>query len=300
MHEDIARIAAGARRLHSEGGDGPLVWHVWGRGAPVLLLHGGSGSWTHWLRNVQPLVDAGRSVWAPDLPGMGDSAKPPGCDDADDSAPWLERGLQQLLGAQAVDAFGFSYGGLVAGYWAAASPARFNSLLLVGAPGLSVERRQPLPMRAWSELPEGERRDAVHRHNLGVLMIAEPAAIDAAAIALHGANVRRDRMRRRRLMLTDALLQLLPRIACPLAGLWGEHDALYRDRLATLGPALARAPQYRELTLLPGAGHWVPYEAAAAFNAQALRWLNAVAEDPAGRAANGRRIGSADSTPPPA
>ena len=276
MHEDIDRVAAGARVLHSACGDGGhLVWHVWGDGAPVLLLHGGSGSWTHWLRNIEPLVDAGRSVWAPDLPGMGDSGKPPGCDDADDSAPWLEQGLRQLLGAQAVDAVGFSYGGLVAAYWAAAVPQRFGSLLLVGAPGLSAERRKPLPMRAWSELPAGERRDAVHRRNLGVLMIAEPAAIDDAAIALHGANVERDRMRRRRLMLTDALLQLLPRLQCPLAGLWGEQDALYRERLHTLGPALARAPQYRGLSLLPGAGHWVQYEAAAAFNAQALRWLEA-------------------------
>ena len=275
MPQHADRIASGARVLHSPGGDGgALVWHVWGEGPPLLLLHGGSGSWTHWLRNIEPLVAAGRSVWAPDLPGMGDSAKPPGCDDADDSAPWLEQGLQQLLGAPAVDAIGFSYGGLVAGYWAAAEPARFRSLLLVGAPGLSAERRKPLPMRAWTLVPAGERRDAVHRHNLGVLMIADPAAIDAAAVALHDANVRRDRMRRRRLMLTDALLHLLPRIACPLAGLWGDLDAIYVDRLDSIGPALAHAPQYRGLALLPGAGHWVQYEAADAFNARVQRWLD--------------------------
>ena len=44
----------------------------------MLLLHGGSGSWTHWLRNIQPLVDAGRQVLVPDLPGFGDSANKKG------------------------------------------------------------------------------------------------------------------------------------------------------------------------------------------------------------------------------
>jgi 2-hydroxy-6-oxonona-2,4-dienedioate hydrolase len=44
---------------------------------PVVLFHGGSGSWTHWVRNIQPLVAAGRQVIAADLPGFGDSASPP-------------------------------------------------------------------------------------------------------------------------------------------------------------------------------------------------------------------------------
>jgi|GEM_PF-395192 len=52
------------------GGSGTLVWHHWGRRggdpklAPVVLLHGGSGSWTHW----QILVSAMRciaAIWPP-------------------------------------------------------------------------------------------------------------------------------------------------------------------------------------------------------------------------------------------
>ena len=52
-------------------GEGQVVWHRWGRGAPVVLLHGGAGSWRHWVRNVDALLAAGRTVWAPDLPGLG-------------------------------------------------------------------------------------------------------------------------------------------------------------------------------------------------------------------------------------
>jgi pimeloyl-ACP methyl ester carboxylesterase len=43
------------------------------RGAgPTLLLHGGTGSWTHWVRNIEPLARQ-FSVVVPDLPGMGES-----------------------------------------------------------------------------------------------------------------------------------------------------------------------------------------------------------------------------------
>ena len=58
---------------------GDVVWHVWGQEhagntTPLVLLHGGSGSWTHWVRNVQHLAQT-RSVWALDLPGCGEDRK---------------------------------------------------------------------------------------------------------------------------------------------------------------------------------------------------------------------------------
>ncbi len=47
----------------------------------MVLLHGGSGSWTHWIRNIPMLLACGRQVWAQDLPGFGDSASPPSITD---------------------------------------------------------------------------------------------------------------------------------------------------------------------------------------------------------------------------
>jgi len=58
-----------------------MVWRLWGAGAPVLLLHGGSGSWTHWLRNIPALVQAGHLVCAPEAEeyacGLGGSSARP-------------------------------------------------------------------------------------------------------------------------------------------------------------------------------------------------------------------------------
>lgn len=268
LFEEVEALQRRAECIETPCGDGALVWHRWGPagGAPVLLLHGGSGSWTHWLRNIAALADAGRSVWVPDLPGFGESAAPPDGHDADVLPGWLELGLQQRLGEQPVDLVGFSFGGLVAGLWAQARPARVARLVLVGSPGLSAELLPPLDLRRWDALPAGDARLAVHRHNLLQLMLAHDSAASDLAVALHAANVERDRLRRRRLMLTAALVPVLPALRCPVLGIWGDEDVLYRHRLPLIVQVLATAPGFRSLDLLPGAGHWVQFEAAEAFN----------------------------------
>src|SRR5690606_34848395 len=89
-------LATRARVARTPCGSGALIWHIWGEGPPLVLLHGGSGSWTHWIRNIPALVDAGFSVFVPDLPGFGDSAAPPDGEDADACIEPLACGLQEL------------------------------------------------------------------------------------------------------------------------------------------------------------------------------------------------------------
>ena len=76
-------------------------------------------------------------------------------------------------------------------------------------------------------------------------------------------------------MRTDLLLRTLPALRCPVSGIWGEQDVLYRNRMEVVGQALAQSPGFRSLRLLPGAGHWAPYEDAPAFNAALAALLKA-------------------------
>ena len=65
----------------------------------------------------------------------------------------------------------------------------------------------------------------------------------------------------------------MPQIGCPVDGFWGAEYALYRGVQARIEPVLRLAPDFRWLRSIPGAGHWVQFEDAAAFNgalAQAL------------------------------
>lgn len=269
---EALRILALATRHTTPSGAGDVVWHAWGDGEPLVLLHGGSGSWTHWVRDVEALAAAGRRVVVPDLPGMGDSARPPEGQDADAVAPVLAAGIRQLLGEAPVDVAGFSFGGLCGALVAAAHPERVRRLLLVGAPGLGL-RNKRLPLTSWREQATTEGRRAAHRSNLATLMLYRDAAIDELAVDLQAANVPRDRMQRRKLALTDILLQTLPRIRCRIDAIYGEQDALYRDALPQLKERIASAPTLGELVFVPEAGHWVQYEAPAAFQRELLRLL---------------------------
>ncbi|MFN8953387.1 MAG: alpha/beta fold hydrolase, partial [Burkholderiales bacterium] len=95
---DLRLSLAGATRLQTTCDGSRTVWHAWGQPTQpaVVLLHGGSGSWTHWVRNIAPLQAAGWRVLVPDLPGFGDSDLPPGCTDVDALPVHLHAGLQQL------------------------------------------------------------------------------------------------------------------------------------------------------------------------------------------------------------
>ena len=258
-----------------------MVWHLWGKDtrnpalAPLVLLHGGSGSWMHWLRNITALVDAGRWVVVPDLPGFGDSAAPLHGTDADALPELVEQGLKCLLGDEACDLVGFSFGGMVAGFIAEKFVARVARLVLVGAPGLGIAPDRAIRLNAWRHLKEPAQRDEVHRRNLAALMLLHPESITETALRLHVANVLRDRMKGRSLSRTDALARSLAQVKCPVHAIYGAEDALYRGKMEALEPALRLAPGFRALTLIEEAGHWVQFERAEAFDQALLTALDA-------------------------
>jgi 2-hydroxy-6-oxonona-2,4-dienedioate hydrolase len=269
-----------ASRFETPCGDGVMVWHAWGQATqrpglvPLVLLHGGSGSWMHWLRNIPALAASGRWVLVPDLPGFGDSAAPLRGTDADALPEPVERGLAMLVGDAACDLVGFSFGGMVAGFLAERFPARAARVVLVGAPGLGVAPEKAIRLRAWRHLADAAERDAIHRHNLAALMLYREEAIDELALRLHIANVLRDRMKGRSLARTDALAQSLGRVQCPVWAIYGREDALYRGKLDALEAALARAAHFRGLALVDGAGHWLQFERAGAFDEALLAALD--------------------------
>jgi 2-hydroxy-6-oxonona-2,4-dienedioate hydrolase len=275
---EVQQLLARATRLETPCGEGRMVWHRWspaaaGKQLPVVLLHGGSGSWTHWVRNIDALVGSGREVLAADLPGFGDSALPPGGRDADALPEPVEAGLRALLGEGACDMVGFSFGGMVAGLIAAQWPARVARLVLVGAPGLGVASRNTVTLTAWRHLSDPAEREVVHRGNLAALMLHQPEAISALALRLHTDNTLRDRMKGRRLAYTDILARTLAGVSCPVYAIYGREDALYRQRQEALAPALQAAPDFRGMHWVEGAGHWVQFEQHQAFDALLLTLL---------------------------
>ena len=272
----LAAALAGAQRAVTELDGVHTVWHLWGRPEQpaVVLLHGGSGSWTHWVRNIAPLSEAGFRVLVPDLPGFGDSDLPPGCSDVPQLPVHLHAGLQKLAPQGSVQIVGFSFGGMTAALWLAEYPQDAHQLVLVGAPGLGLSTPQRTALKGWRHLPTAEQQTAVHRHNLMALMFEQETSLDDLALSLHAANVARDRMPRRRLSSTPIVAEALPRVQARVSAIYGAHDALYRDRLDEVKRTLPTwAAHWGQWHTVPGAGHWVQYEAAQVFNTALLQML---------------------------
>ena len=251
---------------------GPMVWHEWGhesldQGASTLvLLHGGSGSWTHWIRNVAPLVADGFHVLAVDLPGFGDSALPENGGDVDALIEPLHTAWQMLRASDHVSFLGFSFGGMTAALWLAAYPQDATNLILVGSPGLGIKSPHRLPLKGWRHLPTQALQLEAHRHNLLALMLHDENKLDELAMTVHRLNVARDRMPRRRLSGTPIVADALPLIACPVHVIYGEWDALYHGCMTDVENLVKNiTPQLASWQLVAGSGHWVQFEAPEAF-----------------------------------
>jgi pimeloyl-ACP methyl ester carboxylesterase len=248
-----------------------MVWRCWGSGPVLALLHGGHGAWSHWIRNVQPLSQR-FTVAAADMPGFGDSARAPEPYTAASIAAILVRGLGELVPrGERFHLAGFSFGGVVGGHVAAQAGDRCATLTLVGSNGLGLLRPDLEPMGSWRKLSDPADVAAVHRKNLGILMIADPANIDALAVHLQTTNTRRTFIKSRPISRTETLKEALATITARLNGIWGARDATAagdagiaarRVLLEQLQPGAGA-----RFHVIPGAGHWVAYEAADRFNA---------------------------------
>jgi pimeloyl-ACP methyl ester carboxylesterase len=262
----VEGIAAEATRVETPCGDGALVWRVWGSGAPLVLLHGGYGSWMHWVRNVLPLSRR-FTVIAPDLPGLGESATPPEPWTADGLAGIIVQGLERLLPkGEATHLAGFSFGGVIGGSVAAQLGDRLRGFTVVGSNGLGLER-SPTPLERVPAGAGEEEEFATHRYNLNQLMIHDPDKIDELALYLQKTNHARARMRSRRFSRSGALIEALPRIKARLDGIWGERDATAYPHLEQRAQLLRSIQPGARFAVVPGAGHWVQFEAADRFNA---------------------------------
>ena len=269
----VTRLLGLASRHVSCFDGATTVWHSWGSGHPLMLLHGGSGSWTHWLRNIEPLTEAGYHVIVPDIPGFGESdiAKSGG-NDAPGVIEPLWSGYTSLFQAEPCQIMGFSFGAMVAVLMAKAKPDLAQNLILVAPPGLGL-RSPAFPVRSWKHLSDWSAIAPIVKHNLSLQMLHQPSALDEETLRIHAHNIQRDRMKARKISQTTIVGDSLPHIRCPVDAIFGDQDSFYLSGLDRLEVLLRAAPYFRELSFIRSCGHWVSHEDPAAFNAIAKQIL---------------------------
>ncbi len=272
----ITQLEAQATRHMIEVEGRFVCWRQFGQlsnGPPVVLLHGGHGSWLHWVRNIEALA-ARFTVWVPDLPGFGksDDLGPSRSGDMADLVHATLTSLDTLVGADTwVDVVGFSFGGLVAAQIAARRP-RIRHLVLLGAAGHGGLRRPRGELMNWHRAKTQEAIDACMHHNLHMHMLFDPAQIDALALTVHSVSCQRARFRSRPISQAGGLSVALAQTSAQVLMVWGEHDVTAEP--AVLMTSLVEGQPKRQGRILPGVGHWVQYESADAVNRLLLEVLS--------------------------
>jgi pimeloyl-ACP methyl ester carboxylesterase len=266
----IAQLARRCELVDTRFEDSTVRWHRIGHGAPLVLLHSGNGSWLHWVRNIEALAQW-HELWLPDLPGCGESDELPPPHTLERLVGALQQAIADLIGAdREISLAAFSFGSVLAANLAA-TRGRVSRLALLGATGHGFARR-PLVLKNWRALPPGPAQTGAHRHNLSHLMLHDPAAIDALALAIHRRTSEQTRLRSRPLSLTDATRRALDRLRIPVLLAWGEHDPT--APAPDVQQIFAQGHPQRRLMRFEGAGHWLQYERAAPINSLLIDWFS--------------------------
>ncbi|CAM3391271.1 alpha/beta fold hydrolase [Paracidovorax anthurii] len=267
------RMAALEQRMQRhvvQSHGGQVVWWTLGSGRPLVLLHGGHGSWRHWVRNVEALTTH-RSVWVPDMPGYGDSDAP--------AEPTIGSLLDRLTGSldallgpsTSIDLAGFSFGGLVAAHLAVGRRG-VDRLALLGPAGHGGPRRPRSELVSWRHVVDDAAALAqVMRHNLLAHMLHQPDSVDPLALRVHTEACLQTRFRSKGISRAGGLQALLHQATCPVLLAWGAHDVTATPEL--LAPELAACHPRSRTAIVADAGHWVQYESAPAINALLRDWL---------------------------
>ncbi len=273
-HPELVRaLDAQATQFETPCGSGRMVWRRWGAGDPVVLFHGGSGSWLHWLRTL-PALTRRYTVWVPDMPGFGDSDLPPEPFTLEHYVEPVREGLTRLLPEERFHAVGFSLGASIAARIALLLPGRVRRIVLSGANFIPTTGRT-FPLVSVKRAADAAAREQAVRHNIQVMMLAHERSIDSLALYLYGRDTARRQLPRVSFSGFHRLREDLPLLQIDgLAVISGADDQVIGHDSPAQEGALASVRPDADYRILPGAGHWVMYEAAERYNEALLSALS--------------------------
>lgn len=227
-----------------------------GKGKPLVFLHGAGG-----ILPTDPFLDklaAKYHVYAPLLPGYGDSEEAPQLRDMQDfTLHTLD--VVEALGVKDPVLVGHSMGGMIAAEMAATAHNDFTKLCLIAPAGLWLEKHPIADLFAM--LPYEMPPFLFHDVELGTkLMTAGVALSDPEWLkGFLVQNARQMGMAGKILFpIPDrGLSERLYRIKAKTLLVWGASDKLIPP---VYGEAFKKSIKNAELTIIPKAGHLITLE----------------------------------------
>ena len=265
----LSAIEKNCNKVFIKSKDSKVCWRSWGKGKPLILLHGGYGSWAHWIKQAIPF-SKNYNVLIPDMPGFGESEDLTLPHTPEKISANIAETLLKLISPEETPIIcGFSFGGLIAGHLSYNLIERDlnpEKLILVGPGGLGAKRgemRNMIPRH--SKMSEEEIYQA-HKTNLEILMMHDATKVDDWSVHIQKQNTDAHRIKSRPISSTDTLARILEKQDVPLFLLWGEKDAsvgvYLEDRMSILRDINSKVRFHVEYNL----GHWIMYENDVIFN----------------------------------
>ena len=271
----VLEVLAGSERLLAASGRGTMTAHRWNRGGGevVILCHGGSGSWTHFIRNI-PALTREFDVIALDLPGLGGSASLPKGYKAADAGAIVTAAISSFIGDTPCHLVGFSWGAAVSAM-VAAKREGVKSAFLIGPASLGIQshRSNMQPLVAREPGMDLDAIWAANRENLARLMLHDPTCIDDFAVYLQVTNTDQSHFFSPQFARDAIVLDGIRVTRAPVKVVFGDHDAPAYPHLELRRERVLAARPDAEFELIHNAGHWAQYEASDVVNRMLRAWI---------------------------
>ncbi len=257
----------------------------------VILLHGFPEFWYGWQRQIQPLVEAGFRVWAPDQRGYNLSDKPLGISSY--RLDELEKDVIGLINAAGVDKcylVGHDWGAATAWWVAVNNPERIHRMAVLNMPHPSVMIKTLLKSpqqlrRSWYvfffQIPH--LSEAILRNNDFEFLVrslkagSKPDSFNADDLNQYLQAWWRKGAITGMLNWYRAGIQMPPdirsdqQVKVPTLILWGAQDIALGREMAQ--PSLDLCEEGR-LVFFENAGHWVQHDSADAVNKHLIEFFS--------------------------
>jgi pimeloyl-ACP methyl ester carboxylesterase len=251
---------------------GIVHYEAYGRGSPVILLHGWLGSWGYWLYTMEALSKRYRA-YALDFWGFGDSGKRRESYLVTDFVSLVNQFMDRM-GISQAPIVGHSMGGTVALSVALTYPQRVSKVIVVGSPivGRSLNPFLRLAGRPW----------------IAVLVWNNPALLQWG-IKLFSPSIARDWRVWYDMIIRDLsrttleaffssigslrktdLRPRLGQVAAPTLGIYGTGDNIVAPQQAQL---IAEGIPQGRIRMMEQAKHFVMLDQPEEFNQTLIRFL---------------------------
>jgi len=234
---------------------GIVHYEVYGRGRPVILLHGWLGSWGLWQETMAYLGRYYRT-YALDFWGFGESGKKRSSYDVQDFVGLVDQFMEQL-GIESAPLVGHSMGGTVSLSVAIQYPQRVKKVVVIGSP--VVGKSLSTLLKLFGQRPVAY----VVFHNLwglrlGFRILAPFFSSDPDWTKMMDRDISQTTMESFLLSIASLrktdLRPFLPQIAVPVMGMYGDQDIVVHPR--QWQPLKVGLPQAR-IERFANAGHFI-------------------------------------------